>query len=61
MELPPHPPPRLRLISESLAYPKAAYEYGIAVSLFDDLFQLGALVLAINHATYLADPADLVA
>jgi UDP-N-acetyl-D-galactosamine dehydrogenase len=50
------------LVSDPLADPEAAaHEYGIALSPPEDLVQLDALVLAVNHATYLADPADLVA
>ena len=50
------------LVSDPLADPAAAaHEYGIALSPPEDLVQLDALVLAVNHAVYLADPADLVA
>lgn len=50
------------LVSDPLADPAAAaHEYGIALSPPEALTQLDALVLAVNHATYLADPADLVA
>jgi UDP-N-acetyl-D-galactosamine dehydrogenase len=50
------------LVSDPLADPAAAaHEYGINLSPPEDLVQLDALVLAVNHAVYLADPADLVA
>ena len=50
------------LVSDPLAAPAAAaHEYGITLSPPEDLVQLDALVLAVNHAVYLADPADLVA
>ena len=50
------------LVSDPLADPAAAaHEYGITLSPPEDLVQLDALVLAVNHAAYLADPADLVA
>lgn len=50
------------LVSDPLADPAAAaHEYGITLSPPEDLVQLDALVLAVNHAVYLADPADLVA
>lgn len=50
------------LVSDPLAEPDAAlHEYGITLSAPDDLTELDALVLAVNHAEYLADPATLVA
>lgn len=50
------------LVSDPLADPAAAlHEYGIALSPPEDLTQLDALVLAVNHAAYVASPADLVA
>jgi UDP-N-acetyl-D-galactosamine dehydrogenase len=50
------------LVSDPLAEPAAAaHEYGIRLSPAEDLFQLDALVLAVNHASYIADPADLIA
>jgi UDP-N-acetyl-D-galactosamine dehydrogenase len=50
------------LVSDPLAEPGAAlHEYGITLSPPEALVQLDALVLAVNHAAYLADPADLVA
>ncbi|TAD77885.1 MAG: nucleotide sugar dehydrogenase [Sphingomonadales bacterium] len=50
------------LVSDPLADPAAAaHEYGISLSPPDELVQLDALVLAVNHAAYLADPADLIA
>ncbi|MEQ5788189.1 nucleotide sugar dehydrogenase [Erythrobacter sp. NFXS35] len=50
------------LVSDPLAEPAAAlHEYGIALSPPEDLVGLDALVLAVNHASYLADPADLIA
>ena len=50
------------LVSDPLADPAtAAHEYGITLSPAEDMTQLDALVLAVNHASYLADPADLVA
>ncbi|WP_296721697.1 nucleotide sugar dehydrogenase [Erythrobacter sp.] len=48
------------LVSDPLAEPAAAlHEYGIALSPPGDLVGLDALVLAVNHADYLADPAQL--
>jgi UDP-N-acetyl-D-galactosamine dehydrogenase len=50
------------LVSDPLAQPEAALaEYGIALSPAEALTNLDALVLAVNHAAYLADPAALVA
>jgi UDP-N-acetyl-D-galactosamine dehydrogenase len=50
------------LVSDPLADPAAAQaEYGITLSPPDDLAQLDALVLAVNHAEYLADPEALLA
>jgi UDP-N-acetyl-D-galactosamine dehydrogenase len=50
------------LVSDPLADPAAAaHEYGITLSPAEELVGLDALVLAVNHADYLADPADLVA
>jgi UDP-N-acetyl-D-galactosamine dehydrogenase len=50
------------LVSDPLADPAAAaHEYGIALSPPEALVQLDALVLAVNHAAYVADPADLIA
>jgi len=49
------------LVSDPLADAAAAlHEYGIALSPPEDLRDLDALVLAVNHAAYLADPADLI-
>lgn len=50
------------LVSDPLAEPAAALqEYGITLSPPEALVGLDALVLAVNHAAYIADPADLVA
>ncbi len=50
------------LVSDPLAEPAAAaHEYGIALSPPEALVGLDALVLAVNHAEYLTDPAALVA
>ncbi len=50
------------LVSDPLADPAAARrEYGIALSPEAALTGLDALVVAVNHAEYLADPAALVA
>jgi UDP-N-acetyl-D-galactosamine dehydrogenase len=50
------------LVSDPLADPAAAArEYGITLSPADDMVQLDALVLAVNHADYIANPADLIA
>jgi UDP-N-acetyl-D-galactosamine dehydrogenase len=50
------------LVSDPLADPAAAaHEYGITLSPADDMVQLDALVLAVNHAEYLANPGDLIA
>ena len=50
------------LVSDPLADPAAAaHEYGITLSPAEDLVQLDALVLAVNHADYIANPADLIA
>jgi UDP-N-acetyl-D-galactosamine dehydrogenase len=50
------------LVSDPLAEPAAAlHEYGIALRPPEDLQELDALVLAVNHAQYLADPQALVA
>ncbi len=50
------------LVSDPLAEPAAAsHEYGITLSAPEDLAGLDALVLAVNHAEYLADPAALIA
>lgn len=50
------------LVTDPLAEPAAAlHEYGIALCPPEDLRALDALVLAVNHAEYLADPAALVA
>jgi len=50
------------LISDPLADTAAAVrEYGITLSPAEDLVQLDALVLAVNHAEYLADTNDLIA
>jgi UDP-N-acetyl-D-galactosamine dehydrogenase len=49
------------LVSDPLADPAAAArEYGIALNPAEALVELDALVLAVNHASYLADPADLI-
>jgi UDP-N-acetyl-D-galactosamine dehydrogenase len=49
-------------VSDPLADPAAARrEYGIALSPEAALTGLDALVVAVNHAEYLADPAALVA
>ena len=49
-------------VSDPLADPQAAArEYGITLSPPGDLVGLDALVLAVNHAEYCADPAGLVA
>jgi UDP-N-acetyl-D-galactosamine dehydrogenase len=49
------------LVSDPLADPAAAQaEYGIALSPPEDLADLDALVLAVNHAAYLADTPALV-
>ncbi len=48
------------LVSDPLAEPGAAlHEYGITLSAPEELADLDALVLAVNHAEYLADPAAL--
>lgn len=50
------------LVSDPLADPAAAArEYGITLSPADEMVQLDALVLAVNHAEYIANPADLIA
>jgi UDP-N-acetyl-D-galactosamine dehydrogenase len=50
------------LVSDPLAEPSAAlHEYGITLSAADDLKDLDALVLAVNHAEYLDSPAALTA
>ena len=50
------------LVSDPLAEPEiAADEYGITLSAPEELAGLDALVLAVNHAQYLADPSALVA
>lgn len=50
------------LVSDPLADAAAAHhEYGVTLSPADDLADLDALVLAVNHASYLADPAGLTA
>jgi UDP-N-acetyl-D-galactosamine dehydrogenase len=50
------------LVSDPLADPRAAArEYGIALSPPEALAGLDALVLAVSHAAYLADPDGLVA
>lgn len=50
------------LVSDPLADPAAAArEYGITLSPPEALVGLDALVLAVDHASYLAEPADLVA
>ncbi|KPF63754.1 nucleotide sugar dehydrogenase [Porphyrobacter sp. AAP60] len=50
------------LVSDPLAEPSAAlHEYGITLSAADDLKDLDALVLAVNHAEYLENPAALTA
>ncbi len=50
------------LVSDPLADPEAARrEYGLTLSPSSALVQLDALVLAVNHADYLANPSDLVA
>lgn len=50
------------LVSDPLADPAAALrEYGITLSPPEALTQLDALVLAVSHAAYIADPADLIA
>ena len=50
------------LVSDPLADPAAAaHEYGITLSPADDMVQLDALVLAVNHAEYIANPCDLIA
>jgi UDP-N-acetyl-D-galactosamine dehydrogenase len=50
------------LVSDPLADPEVArHEYGLTLSPPEALVDLDALVLAVNHAAYLADPADLVA
>jgi UDP-N-acetyl-D-glucosamine/UDP-N-acetyl-D-galactosamine dehydrogenase len=49
------------LVSDPLAdSAAAAHEYGIALCAPEDLTELDALVLAVNHAEYLADLAGLV-
>ncbi|MFO6446720.1 nucleotide sugar dehydrogenase [Erythrobacter sp. NE805] len=50
------------LVSDPLADPETArHEYGLTLSPPEALVDCDALVLAVNHATYLADPAALVA
>ncbi len=50
------------LVSDPLADPAAAaHEYGITLSPADEMVQLDALVLAVNHAEYIANPSDLIA
>lgn len=50
------------LVSDPLADPAAAaHEYGITLSPAEDIVQLDALVLAVNHAEYIANPAALIA
>jgi len=50
------------LVCDPLAEPAAAlHEYGITLSALGELAELDALVLAVNHAEYCADPAALVA
>jgi UDP-N-acetyl-D-galactosamine dehydrogenase len=50
------------LVSDPLAAPAAAaHEYGITLSPADEMVQLDALVLAVNHAEYIANPSDLIA
>jgi UDP-N-acetyl-D-galactosamine dehydrogenase len=50
------------LVSDPLADPaSAAREYGITLSPAENMVQLDALVLAVNHADYIANPADLIA
>lgn len=50
------------LVSDPLADPSAAaHEYGITLSPADEMVQLDALVLAVNHAEYIANPSDLIA
>ena len=50
------------LVSDPMADPAAAArEYGITLSPADDMVQLDALVLAVNHADYIANPGDLIA
>ena len=50
------------LVSDPLADAAAAHhEYGVTLSSAEDLADLDALVLAVNHASYLADPAALAA
>jgi len=49
------------LVSDPLADPAAAIrEYGIVLSQAEALTRLDALVLAVNHAEYCADPAALM-
>lgn len=50
------------LVSDPLADPAAAaHEYGITLSPAEEMVQLDALVLAVNHAEYIASPGDLIA
>lgn len=50
------------LVSDRLAEPAAALrEYGIVLSAPEELTNLDALVLAVNHSEYLTEPAALVA
>ncbi|WP_086617741.1 nucleotide sugar dehydrogenase [Erythrobacter tepidarius] len=50
------------MVSDPLADPEAAlHDYGITLSPPEAMVGLDALVLAVNHAAYRADPAGLVA
>jgi UDP-N-acetyl-D-galactosamine dehydrogenase len=50
------------LVSDPLADPAAAaHEYGVTLSPADAMVQLDALVLAVNHTAYIANPGDLIA
>ncbi len=50
------------LVSDPLADAETAQrEYGLTLSPSENLVQLDALVLAVNHAAYLENPSDLVA
>ena len=50
------------LVSDPLADPvAAAHEYGITLCRVDEMVELDALVLAVNHADTIANPADLFA
>ncbi|GAB4484767.1 MAG: hypothetical protein OHK0018_16460 [Erythrobacter tepidarius] len=50
------------MVNDPLADPEAAlHDYGITLSPPEAMVGLDALVLAVNHAAYRADPAGLVA